>query len=114
MASAPEAITEALDHLMEVQEQHGAMLTGLEQRPLVDLASLTRRLEDLADVLEPRGPLVSEAEYRGCAWRFVSVLVLGGMLLGYGTCWMTARYLPTGGLPPGFSRPVVERAKGTW
>jgi hypothetical protein len=94
------AVTEALDHLLEVQEQHTEILTHLEQREVPDLAGLTRRLEEVADAVERLN--VPEPPQR-VSWRLPGVLLLAAVL-GWGICWLTARWLPSALLPPGFSR----------
>lgn len=97
---------------MDVQAEQGRMLIGLEQRPLVDMAGLARRLEDVADLCVARPVQPDEAGYYGVDWRLALALVVGGVLLGIVACWGTVRYLPDAWLPPGFRRAVVQATPG--
>jgi hypothetical protein len=103
------AVTEALDHLMAVQERQGGILTRLEQRRVPDIDGLTRRLEEVADAVErQRRPEVPTPRL---AWVHVGVLLLA-IFAGWGLCWATVRYLPNGALPPGFTRAAPAPQKG--
>lgn len=104
------AITEALDHLMSVQEQHGEVLIHLERRNVPDIQGLTRRLEEVADAVERLTPI--EVPQQSRPW----VLFWGSLGLalvcGWAICWMTVRWLPGSMLPPGFSRMTPPVTKG--
>lgn len=115
MAAATDlsAINDALDDLGAMLTHHGEILTQLEQRPVPDITSLARRLEDIADAVDRLvAPPVSPR--RGFApWR-TRILVLVAMGVGWVACWSTVRWVPASFLPPGFSRvaPVPLQQKG--
>ena len=107
-----EVVIEALDHLLEVQEHHSAVLTQLEQRPIPDMQGLLRRLEDVADAVERlQVPAAPSPTLWWLQWALPGMLLVG-LLVGWFSCWLTARWLPSTLLPPGFSRPVSVPQKG--
>ncbi|HEY5864771.1 MAG TPA: hypothetical protein VI542_04340 [Candidatus Tectomicrobia bacterium] len=107
-ATEADAVIEALDHLLEVQEQHGEVLTHLERRPTPDMDGLARRLEEVADAVERLKP----AEVPKPAWWRLPAVVGGMLLLGWLLCWGTIRWMPSDMLPPGFSRVAPPTQKG--
>ena len=106
-----DVVIEALDHLLEVQEQHTAVLTHLEQRPIPDVQSLHRRLDEVADAVDRLAVPPPPPSIR---WRRVALvgMLLLGLLVGWFSCWLTVRWLPSTLLPPGFARPVPVPQKG--
>ena len=100
------AVLEALDHLLEVQEQHTAVLTHLEQRPIADVQGVARRLEEVADAVDRLAEPRPVPSLRWLQWALPGVLLVG-LLVGWFSCWLTVRWLPSTLLPPGFSRPVA-------
>ena len=105
-----DVVIEALDHLLEVQEQHSAILTHLEQRPIADLAGLARRLEEVADAVGRMQPAPAPS-LRWLQWALPGMLLVG-LLIGWCSCWLTVRWLPSTMLPPGFARQAPVPQKG--
>ena len=102
------AMLEAVDHILEVQEQHGEVLIHLERRPIPDIDGLTRRLGEIADAVERLTPV----ETLKPAWWAVPAMLTGVFVLGWIICWGTIRWMPSDMLPPGFSRVVPVPQKG--
>jgi len=100
-----DVVIEALDHLLEVQEQHTAVLTHLEQRPIPDVQSLHRRLDEVADAVDRLAVPPPAPKMQWLRWALAGMLV-GGVVVGWFSCWLTVRWLPSTLLPPGFARQV--------
>ena len=98
-----DVVIEALDHLLEVQEQHTAVLTHLEQRPIPDVQSLHRRLDEVADAVDRLAVPAPVPSFWWLRWALLGMLLVG-LLVGWFSCWLTVRYLPSTLLPPGFAR----------
>lgn len=82
-----ELVMVGLDTIQTVQESHGLILAHLEGRPIVELAGMERRLEELADrvtELRPRPP-------RSRAWWLTPLLLTLAVLVGYGLALMALR-----------------------
>lgn len=117
----------ALDHLMVIQKEHGALLayhgdilTRLEQRPIPDIAGLARRVDDIADAvdrLKAPEPVQHRWWHRPMSvrrWWHVVCIVLLAMVTGWSLGWFTVRWLPGSMLPPGFSRVEPVKQKGRY
>jgi hypothetical protein len=50
-ASDTELLLAAVDQMQSTQEEHTTILTTLEARPILDLAGIERRLDELADTI---------------------------------------------------------------
>ena len=111
MAKDTEAdvVIEALDHLLEVQEEHSKVLTSLQQRPIPDLQGLVRRLEEVADAVDRIPPAPASLSWLQYA---LPGMLLVGLLVGWFSCWLTVRWLPDTMLPPGFAGRRRRRRKG--
>ena len=110
MATATDlsAINETLDDLGALLTHHGAILTHLEQLPIPDIQGLARRLEDVADAVER----LKTPEPATRPWWLTPGVVLLAVVVGWGLCWATVRWLPGSMLPPGFSRIEPLKQKG--
>jgi len=110
MATATDltAINEALDDLGALLTHHGEILTHLEQRAVPDMAGLARRVEEVADAVDRMKAPAPVTR----PWGYTLAAVGMALLLGWGLCWVTARWLPGGMLPPGFSRVEPLKQKG--
>jgi len=110
MAAATDltAINEALDDLGAMLTHHGEILTHLEQRAVPDIAGVARRLEDVADAVDRLKAPVPVTR----PWWYTPAAVGMALVLGWGLCWGTVRWVPGGMLPPGFSRMEPAKQKG--
>ena len=106
-----DVVIEALDHLLEVQEQHTAVLTHLEQRPVADVQSLHRRLDEVADAVDRLAAPPPLPSVGWLQWALPGMLLVG-LLVGWFSCWLTVRWLPSTMLPPGFARQAPVPQKG--
>ena len=102
------AITETLDDLGALLTHQGEILAHLEQRAVPDIAGLARRLEEVADTVDR----LKAVDPVSRPWWYTPAAVGLSLLLGWGLCWMTVRWLPGGMLPPGFSRMEPAKQKG--
>jgi hypothetical protein len=104
-----ELVMVGLDTIQRVQEDHGLILAHLEARPVVELAGVERRLDELADrvtELRPRPP-------RQRVWWLTPMLLTLAVLVGYGLALMALRGVAMRDVPAlTQSAPVAPAKKG--
>jgi len=88
----------AVDAIQEEQQEHLSILQALEQRKIVELDGVERRLDEVADAMDRVQQTVStRLQQRRAWWRtpaYVTLAFVSGMLVCYGMLvWLTQQQL---------------------